>query len=525
MYLLTSEEMRRLDDLSIKRDGIPSLRLMEEAGHQSFLAIKKNLPKLRGKKIFIFCGPGNNGGDGLALLRHLLKNGTAASALCLFSKGELQGDPLEQFKKLGKGAEKVLFAGSFQALRKKGEALGKMHLVVDALFGTGLTRPLEGFFREAIEWMNTLTAKRVAIDIPSGLSADTGEILGAAFKADHTVTLGFPKRGLFLGSGSEYAGRIHVVPIGLSDKAVSEIRLKTHLITRADIGPVVLPRKKNSHKGTYGHSFTIGCSTGKVGAGIMTALGSLAAGAGLSTLLLPRSAHNRVDPGALEIMIEPVEDDGRGFFTSEKASPVLSLVKKSSVVAIGPGMGTDQATVQFVREFVRLCTVPLVVDADGLNALAEDPSPLSGRKYFTLLTPHPAEMARLLRTTTDLVQKDRIGAARSFARDHQVHVVLKGYRSVVAFPDGEVWINPTGGPAMATAGAGDVLTGIYAGLISEFGPVKKAVLAGVFLHGLVGDLLAAGGRRVVMATEILKNLRLGYNFLKKRSEVLSAVFY
>ena len=524
MYLLTSQEMRRLDELSIGRDGIPSLTLMENAGRQTFLVIKKIVPKLRGRKIFIFCGPGGNGGDGLVLLRHLLKGGAKAEAFCLFSRDQLKGDPLEVFQKLGKGEKNVFFISPFKSLRKKVGGLGKPHFVVDALFGTGLARPLEGIFREAVDWLNSLEAKRLAIDIPSGLSSDSGEILGTTFTADHTVALGFPKRGLFVGGGSERCGEIHVVPIGLSEKAIAELKSETHLITRGDVGIVANPRKKRSHKGTYGHAFTIGGSTGKIGAGVMAASAALKGGAGLSTLVLPRSAYDRIDPTSLEIMVEPVEDSGNGFFREVDVDRVLSKMEKASVASLGPGLGMEEETVAFVRDFVRRCPLPLIVDADGLNAVARSPAILSERKGFTLLTPHPTEMARLIRKTTEEVQRNRIGTARVFAMEHRVHVVLKGYRSVVAFPDGEVWINPTGGPAMASAGAGDVLTGICAGLISEFGPVKEGVLAGPFLHGLVGDLLAKKGNRVVMATEILKNLRLGYQFLKKRSELLSTLF-
>lgn len=510
MYLLTAQEMRRLDELSIRRDGIPSLVLMENAGRETFRVIKKILRNLRGKRIAVFCGPGNNGGDGLVLLRLLLKAGAKATAVCLFSEESLEGDPLEQFRKLRKGRGKVTFVVDSTSLRKEMTAMGEIHLVVDALFGTGLTRPLEGIFKEAVEGLNAVKAIRVAIDIPSGLSADTGGILGAAFKADHTVALGFPKKGFFLGEGGEYCGTLHVVPIGLSEKAVSESKPDTYLITRDDLGTLFRPRRKQTHKGTYGHVFTIGGSTGKTGAAVMTAWGALSAGAGLSTLALPERAYSRLDPNALEIMTKPIPDDGRGFFSSHNSREVLSLVDKASVVALGPGIGTGEETVRFVHEIVRHCRAPLVIDADGLNAVSSDPAILKLREGFTLLTPHPTEMARLLHTTTDTVQKDRIDAARSFARDHRVHVVLKGYRSIVAFPDGEIWINPTGGPAMATAGSGDVLTGIYAGLLSEFGPVKQAVLGGVFLHGLVGDLLADKGKRVVMATDLIKNLHLAF---------------
>lgn len=271
-------------------------------------------------------------------------------------------------------------------------------------------------------------------------------------------------------------------------------------ITFKEISSLLKPRVQDSHKGSYGHVMIIACSKGKIGAGILAAQGALRAGAGLSTLILPADAFKRVDPEALEIMYEPVQG---GFFTEKHLKKVLRLVKKSSVVALGPGLGTQKSTVKFVQEFIQCYHGPLIIDADGLNAMA---GKKIKRKGLTLLTPHPGEMGRLIGKTAKFVQENRLKVAKDFAVKNKVHLLLKGYRSIVAFPNGEIWINPTGNPAMAQGGQGDALTGIFAGLISEFGWKKHALLAAPFFHGLVGDQLAKK-KRIVLASDILKNLK------------------
>ncbi|MBI2339734.1 MAG: NAD(P)H-hydrate dehydratase [Deltaproteobacteria bacterium] len=503
MYLLTAQETRRLDDLSIHRCKIPARRLMNRAGKEVFRVIKKEFENLKRKKIAVFCGPGNNGGDGLVVARHLKKAG-AKVQIFLLSPPRKRGSSTYLDSRF-RGND---IGGIF-------DKIGKPDLVIDALFGIGLSRPLAGTPRKWIREMNRLKGVKLAIDIPSGLCADTGKVLGTAFRADITVTFGYPKRGFFPGDGTlsqahNCVGKLYVRPIGLSPRVIEQLKPQTHLITTSDIKPPLNPRLKTSHKGTYGHVFTVACSLGKIGAGLMAAHTALKAGAGLSTLVLPSGAYRKIDPRALEIMYEPIGPGNSAFFTPKDLPAVLERLKKATVVAIGPGLGAHPHTVHFVHSVLSHYRGPMVIDADGLNAVAANPEILMKRRGLTLLTPHPAEMGRLVGTTTPVVQKNRLKTTASFARRYGVNVLLKGYRSILSLSNGITWINPTGNPAMASAGQGDVLTGIYAGLMAQYLQRTEALLFGCFLHGLVGDLLAQK-RRVVLATDVANNLDLGYD--------------
>lgn len=499
MYLLSSQQMRQLDDLSIHRYKIPASRLMENAGKAAFQVIQKKFSPLNGKKFFIFCGPGNNGGDGLVVARLLQK----------------------------KKAKVFIFRGQEKITEKP-------DVIIDALFGTGLSRPLTGLFRSLVEWINKSSAHKVSLDIPSGLSADTGKPLGVAVKADTTITFGFPKQGFFKEGAKEFVGILYVVPIGLSEKAIREIDPQLFLIDKTQISSLLAPRKSNSHKGTYGHVFTIGGCEKTIGAGVMTSYAALRAGAGLSSLILPKGVYQKIDSHALEIMYQPIGFPEEIYFNPKHLPEVLSLLQKATVVALGPGLGTHPDTVQFVLELIKNYQGPLIIDADGLNALATDVEVLKKRKGLTLLTPHPTEMGRLIKRQTSFVQANRWKVAQEFAQKYQITILLKGYRSLVALSNGKIWVNPTGNPAMASAGQGDILTGIYAGLLAQHLQYEnQAFLFGCFLHGLIGDLLAGIipdkkvkiPRRVVLATDIIQNLALGYEFLKKQDDWLTNIFY
>ncbi len=554
MFLLTPNQMRLLDDLSVNKYNIPSLKLMERAGRSVVDVIQYKFSPLKDKHFVIFCGPGNNGGDGMVVARLLTSKGAKISLLILGKKEQLKGDAAYQLKKLPSGVSLFFIQNSVQFSVCLRQIPPKPVLIVDALFGTGLSRNVKGFSRKIIRWINRQKVPRLSADIPSGLNGETGQILGVSVQADWTVTFGFPKLGFFLGNARDFVGELTVADIGLSRKGINEIKSSTHLITVEEIQPLLALRSRQSHKGSFGHVFVIGGSEKKIGAGIMAAQTALLAGAGLSTLICPANAFKKIDPKALEIMYEPINE--------WNIDQVLAILNKATIVALGPGLGLDFSTVSFVRQLVRTYQGPLIIDADGLNALAEDPSVLKERRgALTLLTPHPAEMGRLTGMTTAEVQSDRLKIASSFAREYQVILLLKGYRSILTFPDGHSWINPTGNPAMASAGQGDVLTGIYAGLLAQF-PGKfepnmiescqatggraggggedrtycpyVPLVFGCFLHGLVGDLLSGivpgekyqkPAKRVVMATDMAHNLDLAYSFLKKKSEILKTVFY
>lgn len=535
MYLLTAQEMRKLDELSIKRDGTPSLKLMENAGNGVFRVLTKTLRRLSNRRVAIFCGSGNNGGDGLVVARLLSKNKIPVFVFLLGDPAGLKGDPATEFARFTESGGHFDVCVKLSDIKKRFISLPRPGVVVDAIFGTGLSRPLKGFYRGVINWLNQLNVHRLSIDSPTGLSADTGLPLGSSFRADETVTLGLPKIGFFLNRARDYVGTLHVVDIGLSEKAMEDIDPKTFLITRDDVADLLTGRPRNAHKGSFGHVFTIGGSRGKIGAGIMAAHTALRAGAGLSTLIYPRSAMSQIDSGALEVMYEPIDDRGDGYFARGHAEEVLGLVSKASVVALGPGLGGNPRTVSFVHEFLKRYHGPLIIDADGLNAIAKGLRHLRGRSDLTLLTPHPGEMGRLIHKSSRYVQGHRLEVVHALSSRLGVHILLKGYRSLLCLNNDKFWINPTGSSAMASAGQGDVLTGIYAGLMAQerqatlrqggtTGAPLKSLLFGCLLHGLVGDILAKK-QRVVLATDIAKNLHLGYGFLKLERELLSTVFY
>lgn len=513
MKIVTAEQMRELDTLSIERDGIPSLRLMENAGRQVFHFLIKKFGKKKGLHVVLFCGPGNNGGDGLVLARLLLKKKVSVQVLLLTDPKDIKGDAKTQYNKIKKFSSIINSVSSLTDLKKFAK-VRKSTVFVDALFGTGLSRPVTGIFKQVILWINKQRVPVISVDSPSGLDANSGKTLGLAISADATVTLGLPKKGFFLHQGPVLTGQVTIVDIGLSKKALAEIYTPIHLITPADILTCTKTRERESHKGSYGHVYVVASSYGKLGAGIMATLSSLRGGAGLATLVLPDSAYAKINMQAPEIMFAPVNDCGRGYFVKKNGGEVLRLAKGASVMALGPGLGTKPQTILFVHELVKKWRGVLIVDADGLNALAKKPGLLLARCGPTLLTPHPAEMGRLVGKSTAYVQAHRMEVAAKFAKKYGVVVLLKGYHSVVAMPDGQIWINPTGNPAMASAGQGDVLTGLYAALIAQFSFCREALLFGCYLHGLVGDLLFQKGYRVTMATDIMMNLGLGYRFIK-----------
>lgn len=482
MKILSRQQMRAWDLFSIQKEKIAACDLMDKAGRAVLDAL---LPFKKGASVLIVCGSGNNGGDGLVLSRLLARKKISHQ---VFLAGQ---------------------SGHFSKLKNK-----KFTHVIDALFGTGLNRKLSPYFIGLVEWMNSIPAFRVAIDIPSGLDCDTGKSLGAVFKADLTVTMGAPKMGFFLEEGPEAVGDLCVADIGLSKKYLNTI--KTHFFYS---GPKNMElwcakRKRQSHKGTFGAVAVVACSNEKTGAGLLSTEAALKVGAGLSTLVLPQSAFTHIDFDQLELMYAPVGD--ANYFRNKDAGPVLEKIKSSRVVALGPGLGVENETIRFVHSLLEKIKAPLVLDADGLNAVSKKVSLLKKRKFFTVLTPHPKEMSRLTGLSVKTILQKRFEVAREFAKKYKVVLVLKGYQTLVASPDGCVWINSSGGPAMAVAGQGDCLTGLIAGFISQFGATVESVVGAVFLHGAVGDFLVNQlGYRLVTPTDIINNLNAFYRYLKK----------
>jgi ADP-dependent NAD(P)H-hydrate dehydratase / NAD(P)H-hydrate epimerase len=502
MKIITAAEMREIDRVTSDRFGVPSLTLMENAGTAVAQFVLSQYPSA--KCIGVICGKGNNGGDGFVAARKLHEAGREVRLLLLADPTELRGDAKEMFGRLRIAP---LIARSSQELhREQARAAFDSEVLIDAILGTGFRPPVSGLYAEAIATMNAATAPVVAVDIPSGADADVmGEQTGAVARADAIVTFTAPRKAHVFGRLT--SGPTLIAPIGSPDEAmVSSLQL--NLITAQDIAPLIGPRPAESNKGNYGHVLVIGGSVGKAGAAAMAGMAALRAGAGLSTVATPKSVLATVAGFHPEIMTERVEETKHGSIAVRGLKRVLALAKGKSVLAVGPGISRVAETSRFVRALIAKATVPLVLDADGLNAFEGRTGALNGKGRALVLTPHPGEMARLAGCTVPEVQRDRLNVARTFAREHELLVVLKGHRTLLAAPDGTVWVNTTGNPGMATGGTGDILTGMVAGFIAQ-NPERiiEAVAAAVHLHGLAGDVACESmGEHSLVATDLLKAL-------------------
>jgi NAD(P)H-hydrate epimerase len=502
MKIVTAAEMREIDRVTSERFGVPSLTLMESAGEAVAVFAVSRYPLAR--RITVICGKGNNGGDGFVAARKLHEAGREVQPFLLSDPAELKGDAAAMFARLPCETNAVK---SGPELRKASEEF-KADLVLDAILGTGFKPPVSGLYAEAIAWINQSSAPVIAVDIPSGADADVmGEQTGTVARADAIVTFTAPRPAHVFGGLT--SGPIVIAPIGSPPKAITSEQ-KLNLITPAIVGPLIGPRPRAANKGSFGHVLVLGGSTGKAGAAAMAGMAALRAGAGLSTVGTPKSVQPTVAGFHPEVMTEALEETETGSISMRALGygHVDALVKGKTVVAVGPGISRHKETVEFVRAVVKKFNTPMVLDADGLNAFEGHAAELSGKGRSLVITPHPGEMARLLGSNAAAVQRDRINIARSFAGEHELIVVLKGHRTLVAAPDGEVWVNATGNPGMATGGTGDVLTGMVAGLIAQ-NPQRifEAALAAIYLHGLAGDVARESmGEHSLTATDLVKSL-------------------
>ncbi len=504
MKITSAAEMRETDRITTEKFGVPSLDLMEHAGTAVADFALRHYPNA--KKIAVVCGKGNNGGDGFVAARKLQEAGKQVRVLLLADPAELRGDAAEMFRRMEiqpivvKTTEKLSSSEVFES-----------DLLLDAILGTGFKPPVKGLYADAITAMNASAAPVIAVDIPSGADADAmAPDTTLRARADAVATFTAPRPAHVFAELT--AGETEVAPIGSPEEAIIS-SLGLNLITPHDFAEFLAPREPEGQKGIYGHALIVGGSFGKSGAAAMAGVACLRSGVGLATVATPRSVVPTVASYAPELMTEPVAESDSGTITAEAVAQLDPLLKAMNVVAIGPGISRNPETVSFVHQFVPQCPKPLVIDADGLNAFAGNTAALNGSKRFLVLTPHPGEMARLTGKTVKEVQADRIGIARAFAKGHQCVLVLKGHRTLVAIPDGTVWANVTGNPGMATGGAGDVLTGMTAGLLAQAHAMKspdahvKAVIAAVYLHGLAGDVARERmGEASLIATDIIAGL-------------------
>lgn len=480
MKVLTAAEMREVD-LRTMELGISGPILMENAGHRVVEYLVSEFGPLSSHRIVVLCGKGNNGGDGFVIARQIYTRFRTKSLRVVAAFPEDQTEP-----------RKMLEASGCPVYDAISPEMRHASIVIDAVLGTGVIGTARGKALEYIRELNTgfPLARVVAVDVPSGMNTDSGNSEGEVARADATVTFTAPKLCHVLPPNCDRIGRWRVGRIGTSDSLLDHIKL--HLSGPNDFRHLLAPREPDSNKGTYGHVLVVGGSRGKSGAAEMTGLAALRAGAGLVTVA---SSAERLSTAELMTALLP-----KSWRELEEAA------KRKNVIAIGPGLGTEPEMAALVRDAVANAPQPLVIDADGLNVLAEHR--WFGDRGLRVLTPHPGEMSRLSGRTVAEVQQDRVQVAREFASRHGCAVVLKGHRTVVAFADGRTWINPTGSPSMATGGTGDILTGLVAGFLAQHdGAPEAAILAAIYLHGLAGELGALRlEEKVLIATDLLQYL-------------------
>jgi hydroxyethylthiazole kinase-like uncharacterized protein yjeF len=518
MKVVTAAEMREIDRMATDECGIAGIVLMERAG----LAVTGRIKELFGRKnVIVVCGNGNNGGDGLAIARNLHNEGWEASVIITSKPGDFKGDALSQYKTAVACGVKIHSAETF--LSRPSSLLTRHSIIVDAILGTGLQRKISGRLADVIELINRSGLPVVSVDIPTGISSDDGQLMGTAVRAAYTVTFGLPKRGHVLYPGAEYTGRLFIDAIGFPGRLLMSESLPVELLEKDAVSALIRRRNAISHKGDYGHVLLVAGSRGKTGAALMAGRACLRAGAGLVTIGVPESLAPVFQSRVTEEMILGLPDRGDGTLSAKAAETILDFLGgRADLLAIGPGIGVSADSRKLMETLIKSSRSTMVIDADGINALQGEKGILLQARAGIILTPHPGEMARLLqekkgkghgargkeqkRTATGIldIEKDRISIAIRFAKETGTHLVLKGVPTVVGTEDGRAYINPTGNPGMATAGTGDVLTGMIAGLLGRTRDRLAACLLGVYLHGLAGDIAASEkGHDALIATDII----------------------
>ncbi|MCA1651420.1 MAG: NAD(P)H-hydrate dehydratase [Acidobacteria bacterium] len=507
MRVLNSRQMREADRRTIEDIGIPSIVLMENAGRQAVAAMEAAFEDLSTSRVGVLCGRGSNGGDGFVVARTLIQRGVDTAVFLLGSVSEIRGDSRINLEVLGRIGLTVVEITNAQEWELHFSEISECDLIVDAIVGTGFHGQLTGMLETVVADVNALGVPVVAIDLPTGLSADSQACEGEAIDASMTVTLAAPKIPLVFPPADGHAGDLVIADIGIPLPILDDVEGPyLELLTRERMREIVPARPADSHKGDFGRVVVIAGSLGRTGAAHLAGIGALRSGAGLVTIATPRSCAPILAAMAPEYMTEPLDETTTGTIDFGAIDRVLEL--DADVIAVGPGLGRAPGTAAFVQALVERAGVPLVLDADALNAFVGDPDRLMGRDGVdVVITPHPGEMARLLNVAIEAVQHDRLAHARDFAAAHRVHVVLKGHRTVIAGPDGRAFVNLTGNAGMATGGTGDLLTGMVAAWFAQLLDAEAACKLAVYLHGTAGDLAEADeGEVALVAGDVASRL-------------------
>lgn len=522
MKILTAAQMREIDRIAIEELGIPGPILMENAGLQVTAILRNELGLEAGMKVVVVAGRGNNGGDGLVVARHLHNQGVDCQVLLVGSQAEVKGDAALNLQIASRIGVPIIEIRDEAGWKKARKVLGQTPIIVDALFGTGLSSPLEGLYARVVQDINHSGAFVLSVDIPSGLSSDTFELIGPCVRADLTVALGAPKVAHLFPPAEEYVGELVVADISLPPFLFERPGLNLELVELESLVPYFQPRRRDTHKGSYGHLLVIAGSRGKTGAAAMAGRAALKMGAGLVTVATAASCLPIVARSMPELMTEPLPETDSGSISEEALERAMELVKGKDALLIGPGLSTHPSTAAFGLKLLaglKNYRNPVVVDADGLNIVATSPEVLSSLPGKTILTPHPGEFSRLCGLSTAEILRKRLEIVPEFARKHKLHLVLKGYRTLIGSPEGKVMVNPTGNPGMASGGTGDVLAGLLASEAMQVKDILQAAVNAVFIHGLSGDLAAEKvGEKSLTATDLIKFLPAAIRFLTSGGE-------
>lgn len=507
MKVVTRDQMKQLDKMAIEEFGIPGIVLMENAALAVFEEVMKSLEKKENKEVVIVCGRGNNGGDGFAVARHLANKDISVKVCIMGNPSLIDGDAKINYEIIHKMKIEIHPLAGVNNLKKFSDIVRECGVIVDAIFGTGLNSEVDSFIKEIIYIMNASEKEVISIDIPSGISAEDGTVCGAAVCAHKTVVLQLPKVGNMNYPGNEYNGQIILKDIGIPRAAMEHMNLTINLITKDMIKDILPLRKKNTYKGDYGKVYLVAGSTGMTGAAMLACEAALRSGAGLLKIPVPQSLNTIMEVRLTEAITLPLPDFNKGVLGIGDIQKVINTMKEADVIGIGPGSGQSREIEEFLRNIFEHFTKPIVLDADALNALAKRKELLELIKSPVVITPHIGEMARLTGLDMEYIRNNRMKTALEYAKKWKMTVLLKGARTIVVGPNGEAYINETGNPGMATAGSGDVLTGIITGFIAQGIEPTKAAIAAAYVHGCAGDKAAEKfGEYGLIAGDMVKEL-------------------
>jgi hydroxyethylthiazole kinase-like uncharacterized protein yjeF len=517
MKIVTAGQMRRIDQVTIQERGIPGPVLMDRAGRA---VAREAMECFEPEAVAIVTGKGNNAGDGFIVAGALLRHGIRTTVINLVSPEDLSGDALDAWEKIPHNVERV----DQPDQQKFRELLSRHDLVIDAIFGTGLKSRVSEPWLQYIQTINSSRRPVLSVDIPSGLPGngfdETTADSGPCVQADMTVTIGLPKIGMVMTPGVHSTGRVIVDDIGFPDDLLNDDAITTNLLTLGEAAGLLPSRNPDGHKGTFGRAMILGGSVGMTGAAVLSSLAAARSGAGLVYSAYPAPLGVIMESHMVEPVKIPLES-GDPWFGDDQSKSALDAAAGMDAVAIGPGLGTRDETGRFLLDIIKGVKSPLVIDADGLNLLADDPSVLESRLGPVILTPHTGEAARLLGCAVEEVEKDRLEAGRALCVSDQCVVILKGAQTIITTPDGQSYLNPTGNSGLAKGGSGDVLTGLAVGLLAQGLDCSSAARLAVFLHGLAADIAAEEtGRRAMLPSDVIG--ALGEGFMKLENAVVTS---